>query len=344
MSHFFGSRKRISFKFFGRFECTCKGTQCSKRSRWYADDLCVRVILITVAIVTFLKVSVDALDTTCHIGKVALQFCAPKGIRIEGNDLAGRSYRKVVSVRLRQGSLKVLVTSSPEQYVWLEAAHADFDTCLDLYDAAAGWRSAAQAQADFLMAEDAPTGRAESLIPFHGFAERLTLPRGTSFLLSTRFNLKCHLPAVEHHGAGKLYLTELQLPIMPYSQEDALSAGNEFITLPQFSTEDDYFDSDDDERIPEVMRDAQLAWVKTCRSCSSTENLYSNSRLLATIPLPQPSDDSSMSSGDESDNEDLTEPDHPDTDLSESKECELKTSEEDIMIDLVTCQPFAQQL
>jgi hypothetical protein len=45
---------------------------------------------------------------------------------------------------------------------------------------------------------------------------------------------------------------------------------------------------------------------------------------VTTELLPQSSDDDTMSSGDESDDEDLTEPDHPDTDWSESKECKFE--------------------
>jgi hypothetical protein len=75
----------------------------------------------------------------------------------------------------------MLVTSDPSQSVWLEAAHADFDTCLDLYDVPSGWRAAAQAQAEFITAEDAPTGRAESLIAIHGFARQNALPHGIYF-------------------------------------------------------------------------------------------------------------------------------------------------------------------
>lgn len=125
-----------------------------------------------VAVVTLLKVSVDGLDLVWKASGAALQFCAPRGVRIDFNDLAGKTYKKVNSIRLRQGFLKLLLASGPNQSSWLEAAHAEVDCCIDLYGAPRGWQEAAQSQAKFVVEQDAPTGRAKQLIMLHGWAEK----------------------------------------------------------------------------------------------------------------------------------------------------------------------------
>lgn len=125
-----------------------------------------------VVAVTFLKVSVDGLDLVLKAGGATLHFYAPKGVRIDFNDLAGKTYKKVTSIRLRQGTLKLLLASGPNQSSWLEAAHTEVDCCVDLYSAPKGWEEAAQIQAKFVVEQDIPTGRAEQLIMLHGWAER----------------------------------------------------------------------------------------------------------------------------------------------------------------------------
>ena len=125
-----------------------------------------------IAIVTLLKVTVDGLDLVWKAGGATLHFCVPKSVRIDFNDLAGKTYKKVNSIRLRQGTLKLLLASGPNQPSWLEAAHVEFDCCVDLYRAPKGWKEAAQNQAQFVVEQDAPTGRAEQLIMLHGWTEK----------------------------------------------------------------------------------------------------------------------------------------------------------------------------
>lgn len=132
-------------------------------------------------LVTFLKVCIDAIDSTWQVGHAALQFNAPRGLRIESNDLAGKLHRKVTSIRLRPSSVKLLVASRPSHPAWLEAAQAEISVCLDLYDAPAGWRVDAKTQADFIAREDAPTGRARSLTAMHGLTEKFEMPPGNYF-------------------------------------------------------------------------------------------------------------------------------------------------------------------
>lgn len=124
------------------------------------------------ATVTLLKVTVDGLDLVWKAGGAALHFCVSRGIRIDFNDLAGKTYKKVNSIRLRQGTLKLLLASGPNQSSWLEAVHVEFGCCVDLYRAPKGWQEAAQNQAQFFVEQDAPTGRAKQLIMLHGWTEK----------------------------------------------------------------------------------------------------------------------------------------------------------------------------
>jgi len=124
-----------------------------------------------VAAVTLLKVSVDGLDLVWRAGGAALHFYAPRGLRIDFNDLAGKEYKKVTSIRLRQGIIRLLLASGPNQSSWLEAAQTEVDCCVDLYNAPKGWEEAVRNQAKFVVEQDAPTGRAKQLIMLHGWAE-----------------------------------------------------------------------------------------------------------------------------------------------------------------------------
>ena len=124
-----------------------------------------------IAAVTFLKVSVDGLDLVWKAGGAALHFYVPKGLRIDFNDLAGKAYKKVNSIRLRQGIIRLLLASGPNQSSWLEAAHAEVGCCVDLYSAPKGWEEAARDQARFVVEQDTPTGRAKQLIMLHGWTE-----------------------------------------------------------------------------------------------------------------------------------------------------------------------------
>lgn len=136
-------------------------------------SLCLRKFTATshVVIATLLKVSVDGMDLVWKAGGAALHLYAPKGMRIDFNDLAGRTYKKVTSIRLRQGVLRLLLASGPNQASWLEAAHTEVDCCVDLYGAPKGWEEAARTQAKFIAEQDTPTGRARQLIMLHGWTK-----------------------------------------------------------------------------------------------------------------------------------------------------------------------------
>jgi hypothetical protein len=111
-------------------------------------------------LVTFLKLTVDAAEVTWVAGHAAVALSFPDGLKLSSNDRPGRFHRKAFGLRLPKVSVKVLVTGGTERNTWLEAAELVADAHLDIYLSPLGWRDSAQAQADFIQAQDELTGRA----------------------------------------------------------------------------------------------------------------------------------------------------------------------------------------
>lgn len=109
---------------------------------------------------TFLKIALDEFTVVWQADTVALEFRLPSGLRMDDNDLAGRLYSKVTSLRIPDASMKVLLSKGSGSSDWHEAASAELDANIDIYSAPLGWRDRAQAQAEFLAAQDGHTCRA----------------------------------------------------------------------------------------------------------------------------------------------------------------------------------------
>lgn len=99
-----------------------------------------------------------AIDVTWLAGHAALEIALPHGLVLQVNDLAGKLYRKVTSLRISHISLRVLITAVGRPR-WLEAAHFSSDASIDMYSAPAGWKKSAHAQANFVRAQDILTRR-----------------------------------------------------------------------------------------------------------------------------------------------------------------------------------------
>ena len=112
---------------------------------------------------TFLKVQVDAVSVVWLVEEAAAELSLPRGLRLDTNDLAGKSFRRVTSLRLPEGSAKLLLSSKQDQSKWIEAADAQLDVDLDIYSTPCGWRESARKQTEFISEQDAPTGRAKIL-------------------------------------------------------------------------------------------------------------------------------------------------------------------------------------
>jgi hypothetical protein len=113
--------------------------------------------------VTFFKFSLDALDSTWLAGQAAVELSLPRGIRYETNDLGGRFHRKLASLRLPLANVKVFLAATRNRQTWLEAAEFVTDAFLDVYSSPPGWVDKSRAQAEFIHAQSAPTGRAEHM-------------------------------------------------------------------------------------------------------------------------------------------------------------------------------------
>ncbi len=84
------------------------------------------------------------------------------------NDLAGKEFRKVTSLRLPEGTVRLLLASKQDRGRWVEAANACLSVDLDVYSAPPGWRDSARKQADFIAEQDRLTGRAKILYAADG--------------------------------------------------------------------------------------------------------------------------------------------------------------------------------
>ena len=112
---------------------------------------------------TFLKVNVDTVNVVWSVGNAAAELTLPNGLRIDMNDLAGKTFRKVTGVRIPRCAVKLLLASKQDRARWIEAADARFDVDIDIYSAPPGWEESARLQTEFLAQQDALTGRAKIL-------------------------------------------------------------------------------------------------------------------------------------------------------------------------------------
>lgn len=113
--------------------------------------------------VTFLKISLKALNVTWLAGQAAIEAMLSRGMTLEMNDLASKRYRKVISLRVPQANIKVLITTSTSLQNWLETAGFSGDANVDIYLAPVGWQESARIQEEYIRAQDILTGRANFL-------------------------------------------------------------------------------------------------------------------------------------------------------------------------------------
>ncbi|CDO69204.1 hypothetical protein BN946_scf185042.g106 [Trametes cinnabarina] len=215
--------------------------------------------------VTFLKVQVDTVNVVWLVGEAVAELTLSDGLRLDRNDLAGKSFSQVTSLRLPDGTAKLLLASKQDRSRWIEAADARIDVDVDVYSAPPGWREAAKRQTDFVAAEDAPTGRARILY---------MQDKDTSEASGLR------------PGRGALdndfYLPQIRVPKMSPTETMASRRAG-----PLRSLQEDLSESDIDP-LPESLRDARLADLRPA---------HARADILS---------DEDITSGDESDDDDLT--------------------------------------
>ncbi|KAH9929533.1 uncharacterized protein BXZ73DRAFT_47994 [Epithele typhae] len=215
--------------------------------------------------VTFLKVKIDSVNAIWSVGTAAAEFSLPSGLRIDMNDLAGKTFRKVTGIRLLSGIVRLFLASKQDHARWLETGDVKFDVDVDIYSAPLGWRESAMRQIEFIVEQDAATGRAKILYSPEDLAtpsHRLRPGRG---MLDNDF-----------------YLPQIRIPrLYP------VDGSHDRLAVPMAYLREELSESDLDP-VPEAERDARLADLRP-----------------ASFATEVPSDyETGFSSGDESDEHD----------------------------------------
>ncbi|KAA1471307.1 hypothetical protein DENSPDRAFT_799140 [Dentipellis sp. KUC8613] len=231
---------------------------------------------------TFLKVSFSEADVVWQSPQAAIQICVPQGLDLESNNLAGNRYRQVMTLRLPQFLTRLLHRQSARDR-WLEAGKLEFDGAMDMYSAPIGWKESSLKQAAFIAEQDSLSGRVQSFF-------------------SSRARPKNRM------AGNNLWVAGLQLPRRSEPSTKKLKPPRkdeqnfDEITKPTpFPFRFPSLDSDEEDPYTDSDRDFRLA----------------NSRPASSLPVIY-AEDENLSSGDESDNADLT-----DGSIAESGKSEL---------------------
>ncbi|EAU91786.1 hypothetical protein CC1G_04554 [Coprinopsis cinerea okayama7 len=247
--------------------------------------------------ITFYKIGVASAELVWKTPTAALVVSLEEGIKFASNDLASNHYRKVISLQIPRINVKVLVTSvSSRGTSWLEAGEVVADAYLDIYDVPKDYRAQNKAQTDYVEEQDQLTGRVKRMLADLRRRDRYTTDPATSDDTSNH--------------AGSMFLPQPLLPTSrrPQPKPRAVnlnrhSSSHSRRRQPSWrpSTLGHFSDSDGDDALSEADRDAHVAKAR-----------FSVTRL----PLQEREDDS-MSSGDESDDADLTDGDSLNSDWSD---------------------------
>lgn len=234
-----------------------------------------------IILVTYVKLSLKALNVTCLAGAAAVDLDVSKGLTLHTNDLQGQLCGKSLSLRLPVASVKALVTLDTSRKSWSEAAAMDLDFALDWFTSP---KTSCNPQGTFLHEQDLLTQRAQYLL---------------SQLAEARLNFggKSHVsgrsgrrrPPHRVHR-NDLYLPPLLLPRFGRVQNSGVQRQQQYPSpLPRWSQLSQLSESDG-ENISEADRDARLA----------------RSRIFQPIPTSNVDDSEPPISDDESDDADLT--------------------------------------
>ncbi|KAH8080285.1 hypothetical protein BXZ70DRAFT_901408 [Cristinia sonorae] len=219
--------------------------------------------------VTFLKVCLGSVNVVWNVDSAAVEFALPEGLRIDTNDLAGKTYGKVTSLRIPQASLKTLLASPSSASVWYEAMSVTADGNLDIYSAPPGWREKAAAQTAFISRQDSHTLRARFMYMSESRVDHDQLVSGRGMI------------------DNEIYLPQLRIPTLASSRNTPYyrSSGQPS----PMNRENSRVQSDSEDEVdPELDYDTQLAKSRPYKSFVIRE------------------ENESISSGDESDNDGLT--------------------------------------
>ena len=243
--------------------------------RVFVDEAPLMAVL-----VTYLKLSLKALNTTCIAGAAAVDLDMPQGLVLHTNDLQGQLCGRLLSLRLPLVAVKGLVTSDTSRKSWSEAVALDFDIALDSFTSP---KTSDNPQSAFLHEQDVLTQRGQYLLG------QLTEAR-------INFGRKPH--AADRNGQRRpshrvhrndLYLPPLVLPQFRRVQKANVQQQQQQQPSPALRwSRLSHMSESDGENVSEVERDARLA----------------RSRIFA--PTAADYVDGSEPSDDESDDTDLT--------------------------------------
>ncbi|PPQ63980.1 hypothetical protein CVT24_009409 [Panaeolus cyanescens] len=247
--------------------------------------------------VTFYKVAVQELTLTLKSGSAAVVVRLARGLKIDLNDLGTQLYSKITSLKVPSISVHTLLTSPAGRNVWLEALYIHSSIYVDIYSVPHDHCLTTRAQRIFIEEQDRPTMRAQQI--FDALNSGSTSGSGSG---------------LDHHKAG-LFLpqpivpkptTRLIPPTIPAVRQHTSQSHNPFLW--RLSSTHHMSDSEGEERVSEADRDARLAKTR-----------------LPTPRIEDAIDDElGMSSGDESDNADLTEGGSSEDEWSSTEEASQK--------------------
>ncbi|KAG9221064.1 hypothetical protein CCMSSC00406_0005497 [Pleurotus cornucopiae] len=231
--------------------------------------------------ITILKFTLSSLDLTWLASPAALVVSLPKGLQIDSNDKPGLFHKRVTSIRLPIVTANLLHATPSLRKAWLETASFSTDLNLDIYAAPYGWQAKARAQNEFVAKQDSLTGRAARMLA--QYQRTACLHRDGIYLPQPRLSTVSAPPIPKHPGVAS------HAPMRP------MSGPRRWSQLSHLS------ESEGEEGISEADRDARLAKTRTA---------------TPVVLPPLEDEDPNMSSGDESDDEDLT-ADSSDSDWSD---------------------------
>lgn len=255
------------------------------------SKLFVEMTLLTNFLVTYVKLSLRALNATCLAGAAAVDLDVPRGLTLHTNDLQGQLCGKFLSLRLPLVSVKALVTLDTSRKSWSEAAAMDFDIALDSFTCP---KTSHEPQSTFLHQQDLLTQRAQHLL------SQLTEAR-VSFWGKPHVSGRSGRRPPHRVHRNDLYLPPLILPRFSRVQHSSVQRQQYPSPLPRWS-QLSYLSESEGENISEVDRDARLA----------------RSRIFQPISTSNVDDSEPSMSDDESDDADLTDGGSSDSEWSAS--------------------------
>lgn len=111
--------------------------------------------------ITFIVVTVEAVELVWDLKGAASQVVLPAGLRFDSNNLPGEEYASVRSLTIPKIQIRSLLAKhmSRRPIEWYEVASGSFDVHLDAYSCPPSWKIIAAQQKAFVQRQDFATRR-----------------------------------------------------------------------------------------------------------------------------------------------------------------------------------------